>query len=415
MSLTTLWIGLATLAGAGGVATGVVVMTSSGPFAHDSDSPLSQEASPTAMVTAVEARVELVAGSGEVTGAIAQGGFQDGAVDAALFDRPVGLARDPDGNLLIADAGNRRIRLLTSAGDVRTIAGTGTDGTTDGPGMSAEFRDPVDVAVGPDGTIYVVDGGSDTIRAVDAAGSVRTVAGIDYVYCTTDTKSDGPTTNPPTPPPGCPDRYEGRFRDGPAHQAIFNQPSSIVVGANGDIFVADSGNHAVRKIDQTGSVTTVAGNGTPGYKDGPASDARFIAPVDLAMDADGNLYLTEQGHRVRRISKVGVVTTVAGLRKEYGGGYNDGSSTEAEFNGPAGLAIDQNGIIYVSDSQNQRIRRIDGQGNVTTVAGNGEQGFALGDGAVAEFSMPMDLEMGGENVLLVADFNLSRILKVVLS
>jgi sugar lactone lactonase YvrE len=385
--MPSLWTGLAALGVVGGIAAGAVVLTTSGPLSGDSDADVAPVATQTVVPPQPKARVELVAGNGDVDGAIAEPGFEDGPALTALFDRPVGLARDSDGNLLIADAGNRRIRLLTPAGDVRTIAGSGAEGVIDGPGLSAEFREPVDLAVAPDGTIYIVDGGSDTIRAIDAGGSVRTVAGIDYMYCTQESKTERPT-EPPSPPDGCPGRYEPFYRDGPASQAIFNQPSSIVVSADGEIFVADSGNHAIRKIDRAGIVSTVAGDGTPGYKDGPGPEARFIAPVDLAIDSAGNLYLTEQGHRVRKLSVDGEVTTVAGLRRDYGGGYADGPSAEAEFNGPSGIAVDSAGIIYVSDSQNQRIRRIDGQGNVATLAGKGD-GVRLGE-SLAQFGMPMD-------------------------
>lgn len=218
---------------------------------------------------------------------------------------------------------------LNERATVTIVAGDGVADVRDGPASRARFSDPFGVAVGRDGTIYVADaGGAQRIRRVAPDGTVATLAG------------DGV--------PG--------HRDGPAASARFDTPSGLALDAAGGLLVADSGNHAIRRIGPDGIVTTVAGDGVAGYRDGPAAQARFHAPAGLAVDARGRIVVADTyNDRIRVISPDGTVGTIAGSGRP---GWADGPPREAEFDTPAGVAIDPTGSIYVADRGNASIRRI---------------------------------------------------------
>jgi sugar lactone lactonase YvrE len=146
------------------------------------------------------------------------------------------------------------------------------------------------------------------------------------------------------------------YADGPAAEAQFNGPRGVAVDAKGNVYVADTGNHRIRMISPAGQVTTLAGGSEPGYKDGKGSEARFNYPADIAADAAGNLYVADTAnHCIRKITPEGVVTTLAGNGKP---GDTDGPLAEAQFRAPEGVAVDSQGNVYVADTGNQRIRKI---------------------------------------------------------
>jgi len=356
--------------------------------------------------------VEVAAGSGPLRegGMGAIGGFRDGPAAEAEFDRPVGMATAPDGTVYIADSGNHRVRRLTTDGRVETIAGSGDAGTSDGPALAATFRTPVDVAVAPDGTLYVVDAEAGQVRGI-AAGVVRTVAGVDVVPCVAAAQE---SKGSPAPA-GCPEGPgEAPFRDGPGATALFNQPSAVAVDPAGGLFVVDASNQVVRHIDDAGTVTTYAGaRGQVGYADGTAGEARFFFPVDIVVDASGNILLTE-GSRVRKITPDGLVTTVAGSPQEglAAAGYADGRGLEAAFNAAAGVAMLPDGTIVVADSQNHRVRLVEADGTVSTIAGKGGQGLATGPGDTAQFSLPVGVTALADGTVLLSDYNLGRIFRL---
>lgn len=221
---------------------------------------------------------------------------------------------------------------------VTTIAGAGYPGSEDGPARSASFSDPFGVAVDRRGAVYVADGGeSNRIRRITADGQVETIAGS----------------------------TEG-FADGDAHRAQFNTPSGIAIDRKGNIIVADTSNNRIRKISADGKVTTLAGNGSAGYKDGPASEAQFDGPIGIAVDKQDSIFVADAyNDRIRKISADGVVITVAGAGSP---GFNDGNAATATFDTPSGVAVDSKGNIFVADTGNSAVRKITPQGEVSTVA-----------------------------------------------
>jgi streptogramin lyase len=228
-------------------------------------------------------------------------------------------------------------------GSVTTIAGAGYPGVEDGPARSASFSDPFGVAVDRRGYVFVTDGGeSNRIRRITTDGKVETVAGS----------------------------MEG-FADGDAHQAQFNTPSGIAIDRKGNIIIADTSNNRIRKIAADGKVTTLAGSGVVGYKDGPASEAEFDGPIGVAVDKQGSVIVADAyNDRIRKVAADGMVSTIAGAGSA---GFNDGSATIAGFNTPSGVAIDTQGNIFVADTGNSAVRKITPQGEVSTIASRYQQ------------------------------------------
>ena len=304
-------------------------------------------------------------------------GFADGTGASAQFDRPVGVAVGPDGNVYVADAYNHRIRKINPAGVVTTLAGS-TQGFADGTGASAQFDIPFGVAVGADGSLYVADSNNDRIRKITPAGVVSTVIGS----------------------------TEG-FADGTGTDAQFNYPTAMSVGMDGTLYVADYSNNRIRKVTPAGVVTTVAG-GERGFADGTGTAAQFSRPSGLAMGADGSLFVADYfSSLIRKITPAGVVSTFAGSAR----GFADGTGASAQFDIPYGIAIGTDGTLYVADEGNNRIRKITPAGVVSTVAG-GAKGFA--DGTAARFNEPACIAVGADGSLYVTDYNNHRIRKIVL-
>ncbi|GGZ06295.1 gluconolaconase [Pseudoduganella plicata] len=221
---------------------------------------------------------------------------------------------------------------------VTPLAGTGGAGFADGPALAARFSDPFGVAVDPRGTVYIADGGENNrIRRIAPDGTVTTLAGS----------------------------TEG-LRDGRGAAAAFHTPSALARDHLGNLYVADTGNHAVRRIAPDGTVTTVAGNGQPGDADGKGAAARFNGPVGVAVDDAGVVYVADSyNDRIRRIAPDGTVTTVAGGARP---GDADGVGAAARFDTPCGIAVTRDGTLFVADTGNEAIRRIGTDGTVTTVA-----------------------------------------------
>jgi hypothetical protein len=252
-------------------------------------------------------------------------GFQDGPGTSARFNDALGVAVDANGNVYVADSGNHRIRKITPAGDVTTLAGS-TAGFQDGPGASALFNTPIGVAVDANGNVYVGDRHNQRVRKITPAGDVTTLAGS-----------------------------TAGFQDGPGASALFFNLFGVAVDANGNVYVADYSNHRIRKITPAGVVSTLAGS-TQGFQDGPGASAQFNGPFGVAVDANGNVHVgDESNQRIRKITPAGVVSTLAGSGIL---GFQDGPGTSARFNTPRGVAFDANGNVYVGDQFNNRIRKI---------------------------------------------------------
>src|SRR5678816_198593 len=215
--------------------------------------------------------------------------------------------------------------------------------TIAGDGSPLVLSDPFGVAVAADGTIYVADAGeSNRIRKVSPDGNVSTLAG----------GSEG-------------------FADGAGTAASFNTPSALALAPDGNLYVADTGNNRIRKITPDGRVSTVAGNGTAGYVDGPAAQAQFNGPIGLAVSVSGDIYVADTYNDViRMITTEGEVTTIAG-----GGtpGYADGEQKAALFDTPSGIVVVEDSSLIVADTGNQRLRKVSAEGNVTTLPISGEE------------------------------------------
>lgn len=307
-------------------------------------------------------------------------GSADGTGAAARFNGPSDLAVDASGNLYVTDTNNHTVRKITADGVVTTLAGAaGTSGAADGTGSAARFDSPTGITIDGAGNLYVADTDNDTIRKITADGVVTTVAGT--------AQSTGSA-------------------DGGASAARFDHPSDVTVDASGNLYVADTDNDTIRKISPAGDVTTVAGLAdTPGSTDGAGSAARFFSPEGIAVDASGNLYIADtSNHTVRKISPAGTVTTLAGLAGTSGG--SDGRGTAARFQFPSDLAVDGSGNLFVADTDNHTIREITPAGLTATVAGlAGTSGNADGTGTSARFYYPTGVAVDTSGKVYVADTN----------
>ncbi len=199
------------------------------------------------------------------------------------------------------------------------------------------------------------------------------------------------------------------FQDGMGSLAKFNYPCGLVLDADGNLFVSDYANHSIRQITPQGMVSTFAGTGVAGANDGARQEATFNNPYGLAVDRDGNMYVGDAGnHRIRKISVDGMVTTLAGKRK----GFSDGQGSLAMFAYPYGVTVDADNNVYVADSYNNRIRKITADGSVSTLAGNGNDGFVDGIVSQAEFYVPIGIAVDPQGNVYVGDEGNSSIRKI---
>lgn len=294
--------------------------------------------------------------------------------------------------------------------DVSTHAGSGDFGSANGNKLLSNFRNPVGLLVRHDGTLIVSDEKNHLLRIV-SGNNVGTYAGLIL-------KKDAQGF------------LVGGLLDGTRDAALFLEPSGLAMDAAGNLYVADAGNNAIRKIDAIGKITTIAGNGRIGDRDGIGTETTFQRPQDIAVAMDGTVYVADTlNHRIRKISPTGQVSTLSSPSERVvevfpglavpAGDFLDGDIAKAKFNEPTGLAIDAKGNLYVSDSGNQRIRYIDfGTGKVTTVAGGGAysassvyepsklyaQGDLVdGDALKAKLNYPMGIAVTEEGGLIIAD------------
>jgi len=300
-------------------------------------------------------RIATLAGNGT-----AGCGGDGGPVERALLNWPRDVALDAGGVLYIADTLNHRVRRIDIEGIITTVVGTGSNGYSGdgGPAISAQLAAPRGVAVAADGCLYVSDTENHCVRRIGPDGCIDTIAGTG----TPGSGGDG-----------------GRAAD-----AQLSWPSAIAVGRDGSVYVADSGNHRVRRIGPDGRVTAVVGTDESGCSGdgGPAADARLSGPRGLAVSPDGNLYVGDTGnHRVRKVSLDGMICTVAGTGDEGREG-DGGPATGARLSAPRGLAVGPDGELVIADCGNSLIRQVTPDGMIVTLAGNGTEGYS-GDGGPA--------------------------------
>jgi sugar lactone lactonase YvrE len=319
-------------------------------------------------------KVSTFAGSGNAK-------FADGTGTNASFYSPSGVAVDSSGNLYVADTGNNRIRKITTQGSVSTIAGSAA-GYTDGSGANASFNLPTGLVIDSSNNIYICDLHNNRIRVMNSSGSVSTFAG----------------------------NGNYGFADGTGLNTSFYSPMSIAIDSSNNIYVADHNNNRIRKITPNAVVTTIAGNGTPSFADGNGTNASFYYPSGIVIDSSNNIYVADTGNnRIRKINTQGVVSTIAGSGTAS---YIDGSGVNAQFYLPTGITLDSSGNLYVTDYNNQVIRTISTSGTVTTLAGTGTATFIDDVGYNAGFYGPCGITIDSSGNLYVADSVNNRIRQI---
>jgi len=311
-----------------------------------------------------------------------------GPATVARLNGPRNVTLDVLGNLYIADANLNRIRKVNSSGIISTIAGTGVLGYSgdNGPATAAELNEAVDVAVDNIGNIYIADNYNYRIRKINALGIITTIAG---------NGTGG---------------YNGD--NILATNAELFGPCGVAVDNTGNIYMCDEFNNRIRKVNTSGIITTIAGTGVAGSvgDGGPASAAEINKPYGLQFDASGNLFIADWGnHLIRKINTAGIISTVAGNGT---GGYSgdNGAATDAELN-PTDIAVDINGGLYIPDPGNNVVRKVEPYGIITTIAGTGVDGFS-GDGGpanLAELFNPFGVTVDGSGNVYIADLGNNRV------
>ncbi|WP_172829291.1 NHL domain-containing protein [Mucilaginibacter mallensis] len=312
-------------------------------------------------------QVTTFAGTGTV-------GSADGLGTAASFNDPRGIAVDNANNIYVADNGNNKIRKITPAGLVSTVAGSGVAGAVNGTGVNASFTNPTGLTVDAAGNIYVADSGNQLIRKITPNGAVTTYAGSGFVG----------------------------VNDGTASNASFNFPNDVIVDNAGTLYVSDYVNDEIRKVTTTGTVSTLAGTPAIGSADGTGSSASFYNPAGLTFDASGNIIVADADNElIRKVTPVGVVTTIAGDGTK---GANDGTAKASNFRYPEGVTYDASGNLYIADTFNSLIRKMDPAGNVTTFAGVADvSGLKNGDRLSANFNAPFGIVADHNGNLYISD------------
>lgn len=305
--------------------------------------------------------------------------FADGPALSAKFHSPFDVAVAPDGTIYVSDFNDHRIRKI-SGGQVTTYAGNDNYGIVNGDLGQSQYKNPYRIAVDGNGNLYTLDQVDPRIRKISTADYVSTYAGSDQ--------------------PG--------FLNGAALMAQFAvNAGGIATDAQGNVYIGDSFNNRIRRINQATGVSTYAGSGGVGFVNGDTAIAQFRYPDGIALDQQGNLYLVDGGNFViRKVTPTGVVSTFAGSGTR---GTRDGDAGTAEFYDIGDIVVDNQGNLYVSDGN--VVRKITAQGVVSTIAGS-SPGYVDGDGAVAKFKGIGGLGIDAQGNVYVADINNNRIRKI---
>jgi sugar lactone lactonase YvrE len=309
---------------------------------------------------------------------------------------PNGLAVGPDGTIYFGDYFNQRVRSIDPDGVIHTVAGSGARGVggDHGPATEAHLSNPLGASVDSSGRIVIADGRHGFVRRIDEQGIITALAGTGIQW----DKGDG----------------------GPATAANLLSVTVVAHDADNNIYLSDSTAHRVRRIDAvTGIITTIVGTGQPGYTGdgGPAAEARIAAVNAIQFDDAGNLYIADSGnHVIRKIDIGGIITTIVGIGEQ--GFSPDGTpATGAKLDTPNGLAVTRDGVVYICDSSNNRVRRIASDNTLETVAGSNVQGNSGENGPAtnASLNQPYGLSLYDDDILLISDYFNNQIKAVKLS
>ena len=334
--------------------------------------------------------INLYAGTTDgITGYTGDGGP---AISARL-NYPVGTVSDKQGNLFIADLNNHVVRKVSPSGVISTVAGVGTFGYSGdgGPATSAQLWSPISVAIDTSGDLYILDFMTSVVRKVNKQGIISTIVGNGTIG------------------------YSGD--GGPANLARLNHPTDLAIDKTGNIYIADKENKVVRKVNTSGMISTIAGNGTPGYAgDGGPATAAQLTPYAVATDNASNLCIADGWNSViRKVNASGIISTFAG-NGTYGYSGDGGLATSAQFaNSPNDIAFDHAGNLYAADYENQVIRKINTSGIISTVAGIPNQSGYSGDGGPALSAIlwfPTGISVDSCNNFYITDSYSNRIRKV---
>jgi sugar lactone lactonase YvrE len=331
--------------------------------------------------------VNTVAGNGEFGFSLA-----DGIAISMTLKNPRGVSVDALGNFYFADSLNHRIRKVLPDGTSVSVAGRGAAGSSGdgGPATTAYLDSPNNTAMDALGNLYIAEKDSHRIRKVNSAGVITRFAG--------------------TSVPG----FNG---DGiAAASAMLNEPLAIAVDRAGNLYIADSGNNRIRKVTVTGTISTVAGNGTAGYSGdgGQATLASLKSPQGVTVDSAGNIFIADYAnYRVRMVNSEGIISTVAGTGA-FGFSGDGGLATAAQLNFPQSVATDAAGNLYIADYGNNRIRKVTPDGIINTIIGTNILGFSGDGGAASEAEIfhPMDLAVDEDGNLYFSDYGNLRIRKI---
>jgi trimeric autotransporter adhesin len=307
----------------------------------------------------------------------------DGVAATTQFWAPTGVALNGNGNVYVADRRNNRIRMITVQGKVITIAGIDDAGSygDNEPATDAQLNNPAGLAVDAAGNVYIADKNNNRIRKIAPTGIISAFAGSNEAG------------------------YSGD--GGPATAGKLNAPTGIAVDRAGNVYIADAGNNCIRKVTSTGYMSTIAGTGVAGYNGDTlnAIAVRLNVPNSVAVDSAGNVYIADTwNYRIRKVTHDSIISTIAGTGAA--GFSGDGkAATVAELNLPTGVAVDKNGNVYITDQGNNRVRRITTEGMMSTIAGTGNAGYSGDNGAafIAELNEPYGIATDAAGNLYVAE------------
>ena len=317
-----------------------------------------------------------------------------GPATAAIFHNPNAVCADAAGNVYITDLENNVVRKVNAAGIINTIVGNSVPGYSGdgGPATNAQLSGPVSVKTDHAGNVYISELNNGCIRKVNTSGIITTIAGNG----TTGYSGDG----------------------GPATDATLNHPCGFFIDGSGNIYIADALNNCIRMINASGIISTIAGSATSGYSGdgGPATAALLYGPIDITGDREGNLYVADnENNAVRKINTSGIITTVAGTGV-LGYSGDGGSATAAMITYPMGVCIDAVNNLYIADNGNARIRKVNTSGMITTFAGGGTSGYIEGGLAVeSQLGGPGGMAFDTSGNMYFADISVQVIRKIIIN